>query len=93
MDFDIKKYAKLARIKLSKEEEERFQKDLGEILGHVEELKKVNVKNVEPVTGGTVLKNVLREDTPRDISGGDFEPSFPQKERGHLSVPKVFEND
>ena len=93
MDFDIKKYAKLARIKLSKEEEDRFQKDLGEVLGHVEELKKVNVKNVEPMTGGTVLKNVLREDSPRDASAGDFEPGFPSQENNYVKVPKVFEND
>lgn len=93
MDFDIKKYAKLARIKLSHEEEEKFQKDLGEILGHVAELEKVNVKNVEPVTGGTSLRNVLREDFHGDISAGDFEPNFPDKKNGYVPVPKVFEND
>ena len=93
MDFDIKKYAKLARIKLTAEEEAKFQRDLSEVLGHVEELKKVNVRNIKPMTGGTVLKNILREDSPRDTSVGDFEPGFPNKENGYVKVPKVFEND
>ncbi len=93
MDFDIRKYAKLARIQLTAEEEIKFQKDLGQILSHVEELRKVNVKNIEPMTGGTVLKNVLREDSPRGTVIGDFEPGFPNKENGYIRVPKVFEND
>jgi aspartyl-tRNA(Asn)/glutamyl-tRNA(Gln) amidotransferase subunit C len=93
MDFDIKKYAKLARIKLTQEEEKKFQKDLSEILGHVEELNKVNVKNIEPATGGTILRNILREDSPRDTFGDNFEPNFPNKENGYLKVPKVFNND
>jgi aspartyl-tRNA(Asn)/glutamyl-tRNA(Gln) amidotransferase subunit C len=93
MDFDVKKYAKLARVKLTHEEEEKFQKDLGEILGHVDELNKVNVKGVEPVTGGTVLKNVFRDDLVRDTSDEEFNPGFPNKSEGYLAVPKVFEND
>ncbi|MDD5711080.1 MAG: Asp-tRNA(Asn)/Glu-tRNA(Gln) amidotransferase subunit GatC [Candidatus Colwellbacteria bacterium] len=93
MDFDIKKYAKLARMKLTQGEEEKFQKDLSEILKHVEELGKVSVKNVGPMTGGTNLKNVLREDRPAAVSVGDFEPEFPEKEKGYVRVPKVFEND
>ncbi|MBU2101675.1 Asp-tRNA(Asn)/Glu-tRNA(Gln) amidotransferase subunit GatC [Patescibacteria group bacterium] len=91
MDFDIKKYAHLARIKLSKKEEEVFQKDIEEILEHVAELEKVNVKNVLPMTGGTALKNIFREDKPSLQE--DFEPAFPNQEKGHLKVPKVFDND
>ena len=91
MDFDIKKYAHLARIKLSRREEETFQKDLEEILEHVAELEKVNVKNVLPMTGGTDLKNIFRED--KLSFREDFEPTFPSQEKGRLKVPKVFEND
>ena len=93
MDFDIKKYAKLARIELSEEEENKFQQDLSKILKHVDELKKVNIKNVVPMTGGTILKNVWREDLSRDNIAGDFEPGFPSQENGYVKVPKVFESD
>lgn len=93
MDFDIKKYAKLARIELSEEEENKFQQDLGEILEHADELRKVNVKNIEPMTGGMTLKNVWREDLPKDDAVRDFEPGFPGQEKGYVKVPRVFEND
>jgi aspartyl-tRNA(Asn)/glutamyl-tRNA(Gln) amidotransferase subunit C len=93
MDFDVKKYARLARIRLTHEEEEKFHKDLGEILGHAEELEKINVKNVEPTTGGTPLRSIFRGDVSPKTAGGDFKPGFPDKEGGYLKIPKVFEND
>lgn len=89
--FDIKKYARLARIKLSKQEEKKFQKDLEEVLGHVAELEKVDVKGVEPMTGGTSLKNVFREDEEKE--GDVFDPTFPKEKKDYLKVPKVFNND
>jgi len=91
VEFDIKKYANLARINLTKEEEERFQKDLEELLGHVDELKKVNVSSVEPMTGGTNLKNALKDDSPeRDEL---FNTQFPSVQNGYLKVPKILDKD
>jgi len=92
MEFDIKRYANLAKIKLSKEEEDRYQKDLEEILGHVDELKKVNTKGVEPMTGGTNLRNVFRSDAKRDTTEA-FDLQFPVEENGLLKVPKVLDQD
>ncbi|OGY57092.1 MAG: hypothetical protein A2Y84_00335 [Candidatus Colwellbacteria bacterium RBG_13_48_8] len=92
MDFDIRKYAHLARIRLTEEEVKQYQQNIEEILNHVEELKKVDVKNVAPVTGGTELRNVSRGD---EESGerADFEPRFPAGKNDYLKVPKVFNHD
>ncbi|MEX2033515.1 MAG: Asp-tRNA(Asn)/Glu-tRNA(Gln) amidotransferase subunit GatC [Candidatus Colwellbacteria bacterium] len=92
MKFDIKYFAKLARIKLTGEEEERFSKDLGEILDHFKQLQEVDTSDVQPMTGGTGLRNVFREDEPResrlDRTGVE---QFPEKKDDYLRVPKVFE--
>ncbi|KKU19681.1 MAG: Aspartyl/glutamyl-tRNA(Asn/Gln) amidotransferase subunit C [Candidatus Nomurabacteria bacterium GW2011_GWA1_46_11] len=89
MEFDVRKYATLARIKLTEEEQTRYQKDLEEILGHVTELTKVKTEGVEPMTGGTELRNVFREDAPgeKDV----FAPAFPEESNGHLKVPKILD--
>lgn len=92
MEFDIKRYATLAKIKLSPAEQAKYQKDLEEILGHVEELKKIDTSKVEPMTGGTNLRNVFREDAKREHPEA-FEPQFPSEENGLLKVPKVLDHD
>ena len=84
--------AKLARIKLEPAEEEKLLKDLGEILGYVQELQSVDVSSVEPMTGGTDLKNIFREDTERENTNrGAGVDAFPEKQDGYLKVPPVFE--
>ena len=91
MKFDIQYFARLARINLSSEEEVKLGGDLKEILGHVEELMEVETENVAPMTGGTSLMNVTREDDPREGARGKGKDQFPETENGFLSVPKVFE--
>ncbi len=84
--------AELARIKLSPQEEEKLLKDLGAILGHFESLKELDTKNVAPLTGGTTLINVFRDDAERENTNqGAGTESFPEKQDGYLKVPPVFE--
>ncbi len=89
MEFDVHKYANLARIQLTDEEQAKYQKDLEENLGYVTELTKVETEGVEPMTGGTELRNVFREDAPgeKDV----FAPIFPEESNGHLKVPKILD--
>jgi len=91
MEFDISKYAKLAKIRLSEEERAKYQKDLEEILGHVDELKRVDTSKVEPMTGGTSLRNVFREDK-ESSDRAEFSPDFPVEENRLLKVPKVLDH-
>ncbi len=90
MEFDVKRYADLAKIKLTLDEQLKYQKDLEEILGHVDELKRVDTGSVEPMTGGTELRNVFRKDRPREQKA-DFSPEFPEEKDGMLKVPKVID--
>lgn len=87
--------AKLSRVDLDGGEKKKIAKDLEDILTHFEELNEVDTANVEPMTGGTVLRNVFREDdadTRSEINGSpkDIVDAFPEHARGYLKVPAVF---
>jgi len=84
--------AELARLELSERETEKFLKDLQDILEHFNDLKEVNTEGVEPMTGGTSLKNIWREDEERTNTNlGAGVHAFPETEGGYLKVPKIFE--
>ena len=58
----VKHIAKLARIRLTKEQQTRFAKQLSGIFEHIETLRSVNTDNVEATSQVTGLANVSRRD-------------------------------
>jgi len=88
----LKYLADLARIDLDKKQEAKLLKDLKSILGHFEELASLDTKKVVPITGGTSLKNITREDEFNEIKDtGKGVDAFPESKDGYLKVPPVFE--
>ena len=88
---DLEHLAELARIDLKAGEEKKLIKDLSNILDHFKELQALNTSDVLPMTGGTDLKNVLREDVlEKDSEIGKGKEAFPEEEDGYLKVPPVF---
>ena len=84
--------AKLARIKLNAEEETKLLKDLQKILGYFEEMKKIKTEDIEPLTGGTMIKNSFRKDEEcENTNQGKGVGDFPENQDGFLKVPPVFE--
>jgi len=86
--------ADLARLELQESEKEKFLKDLGKILDYFKELQELNTENIQPMAGGTELKNILREDEKvRDKTRETRKAveAFPEEEKGYLKVPPVFE--
>ena len=57
-----KKIAKLARLKLTDAEIEKYTKDLGNILEYIAQLNEVNTSGVEPMVHGIPLPTLYRED-------------------------------
>ena len=45
---DVEHVAKLARLELSEDEKEKFTKQLGDVLKHVDAMNEVDTSNVEP---------------------------------------------
>ncbi|MBT5018065.1 Asp-tRNA(Asn)/Glu-tRNA(Gln) amidotransferase subunit GatC [bacterium] len=77
---DVKKVAKLARLRLSPEEEQEFLGQLGDILGYIEMLNEVDTENVEPMAHIADVVNVFRSD--------EAQPSI-DREKTLLNAPKT----
>ena len=60
--MDIEHLAKLARLKLTGAEKERFSKQMGTIIEYIEKLSELDTKNVEPTAHVLGLNNVFRDD-------------------------------
>lgn len=92
---DVEHLASLARLELSLHEAEMLTKDLEKILDHFEELKEVITDGVLPLTGGTGLNNIAREDTAEvNDDTGLGKDQFPSaNDDGFLKIPAVFSAD
>lgn len=93
---ELEHLAKLARIELDPNEEEKLLKDLGNILEHFKELQALDTSAVAPMTGGTDLHNRFREDGeenggPESTHRGAGVEAFPESKDGFLKIPPVFE--
>jgi aspartyl-tRNA(Asn)/glutamyl-tRNA(Gln) amidotransferase subunit C len=91
-DLDVAYVARLARINLTDEETELFQKQLGDVLKYAEKLREVDVSNVEAAAHALPIFNVFREDAPRDwFTAQQALSNAPRQANGLFIVPKVVE--
>ena len=60
----VKHVAHLARLAVTDEEAEKFQKQLDAIITYAEQLNELDTTNVKPTTHVLAMKNVMREDEP-----------------------------
>jgi aspartyl-tRNA(Asn)/glutamyl-tRNA(Gln) amidotransferase subunit C len=93
---ELERLAKLARIEIEPGEEAKLLKDLGNILDHFKELQALPTADVAPMTGGTDLKNVFRDDAGENggrenTNQGAGVEAFPESKDGYNKVPAVFE--
>ena len=88
----VKKVAKLAKIKISETEETKLIVELNNILGWVDELKKVNTDKTEPMLYVFNESMVMREDKAiSEISNDSVLKNAPETKSGFFVVPKVVE--
>ncbi|MEI6340732.1 MAG: Asp-tRNA(Asn)/Glu-tRNA(Gln) amidotransferase subunit GatC [Verrucomicrobiota bacterium] len=91
-DFNIHYVARLARVALTPEEEQRLGGQLGNILGYIEKLRTVDVSGVEPMSHAFPLANVSRPDEPgSSLSHDDALRNAPSRSGGLFVVPKIVE--
>ncbi len=92
----------LSRIKEEKDKKKRKKllKDLEEILEYFQELQKLDTEDVIPMTGGTFLSDVYRDDTDRILSQEQRDQQrerlvkeFPEQQNDYLKVPGIFDNN
>lgn len=94
---DVEHIARLARIELSEAEKAKFEKDLSAIFDFVAKLNEVDTATIGPLTGGTALENVMREDNVGKQEAGsmnqDLVAAAPRKRSGYVEVEAVFERE
>lgn len=90
--IDVAYVAQLARMNLTAEEKELFQKQLSDVLHYIEKLRQVDVAQVEAATHAIPVFNVFREDVTEDcFTAGEALSNAPRQANNLFIVPKVVE--
>ena len=91
-ELDVGYVARLARLHLTPEETELFQKQLGDVLRYADKLNEVNVENVEPAAHGVPIFNVCRSDEASDwFTPAQALSNAPRQANNLFVVTKVVE--
>lgn len=89
-DLDIDRVAQLARISLTPAEKSQFAAQLGDVLNYIEQLKRVDVSQVEPTAHAFPVYNVWADDVAEQ--GLPVEAALRNAPAGRdnmVSVPEV----
>ena len=88
----VRKVSKLAKIKINEKEETKLIEELNNILGWVDELKKVDTEQIEPMLSVFNESMVMRKDeASSEISDESVLKNAPESKSGFFVVPKVVE--
>jgi len=89
---DVKRIAKLARIRVTQDEVVAYQSQLNGIFGLIEEMQAVDTVGVAPMSHAQDLFQRLRADVVTEPDRrAAFQAVAPQTENGLYLVPKVIE--
>lgn len=94
--IDVKHVAKLAELIVSNKELPKFEKQLSEVLDHINKLKKIKTEKTPETSQVTGLENVTREDTAdlsRTLSQEEALANTKSKENGLFKVKGVIQNE
>jgi len=89
---DVTRAARLARIAIDDAEADEVLRQLERIFGMIEEMRAVDVSNVDPMAHAQDVRLRLREDEVTELDQHElFQSVAPRVERGLYLVPKVIE--
>jgi aspartyl-tRNA(Asn)/glutamyl-tRNA(Gln) amidotransferase subunit C len=88
---EVLKLARLARLRLSDEEVEKYTNELGEILTYVELLSSVDTDGLQPTNQVTGLENVYRPDVVQEyVAKPDvLLKGTPSNKNGYIHVKRM----
>lgn len=91
-DLHVRYVAQLARLKLSEEEACRYQDQLEQIVRYIEQIRKLDVRGIEPTAHVVERVNPMRADDPApSLSPDDATANAPLRAEHLFMVPKVVE--
>lgn len=89
---DVQYIAALARMHVADDKLEGLTKNLSDIVGYVEQLQKLDLKDVKPTSHAVPLSNALREDEVQPSFTNSQALSFAVEAKdGCFKVPLVIE--
>lgn len=87
---DVAHVARLARLRLTDEELDRFTGQLGAVLDHARDIEELDVGDLPPTWHPIPLENVLRPDEPRpSLDRDEVLAQAPSVEDGQFRVPPI----
>ena len=88
----VRKVSKLAKIRINEQEEIKLIEELNNILGWVDELKKVDTEKIEPMLSVFNESMIMRKDEVCSETSDDLVlKNAPESKSGFFVVPKVVE--
>ena len=91
-DEDVKKIAKLAKLRLEDDDLEGIKNDLNTIIGYFAQLNELDTENVKPMHHVLQEKNVWRDDTPTSKERlKEIIENGPLTENNYFKVPKIMD--
>ena len=92
MKINVEHVAKLARLGITPEEKNIFEKQLSAILEYADILNKLNTDKVSPTAHAIPMKNVLRDDKVVPCENTeDILANAPEEEEHMFRVPRIIE--
>lgn len=92
---DVRHIARLARLALTAQEEEKFAGELSAILEFAEKLNAADTEGVAPMTGGSLREHIVRDDAAADgaLEGRDekLRDAAAERKGDWIKVKAVFE--
>ena len=90
---EVTHVAKLARLRFTEAEMEKFTHQLNDILAYVDKLNQLDTKDVTPTSHVLPITNVFREDEVRDsLAVESMLANAPEREENFVRVPRIMED-
>ncbi len=85
----VRHLAWLARITISKAEEQKYAQEMSEILKYFKKLDEVNTEGVEPTYHVVEVVNVMREDEPQPKPSDELLKIAPVTKKRFIKAPRI----
>jgi aspartyl-tRNA(Asn)/glutamyl-tRNA(Gln) amidotransferase subunit C len=90
---EVEHVARLARLELTEDEQERMTAQLDAILGYIDTLNALDIGGVEPTTTVIPMVSVMRDDEVRpSLDREDALANAPDREDAFFRVPRIIED-
>jgi aspartyl-tRNA(Asn)/glutamyl-tRNA(Gln) amidotransferase subunit C len=94
MTINVQKIAKLANLQIAKDDEEKFESQLSEVLDYVGKLNEVDTENIEPTSQVTGLENITREDVTKDsLTQEEALSNTKETQHGFFKVKAILDSE